>query len=214
MGHEITKASEAEQRRIGQDLHDDICQRLAAIKMRMQDFEEKLAESAPMLMEDADDIADRLTDAIHVTRALARGLATVDLDVGGIGMALSSLARSSREILGVECTVSVEDSFASLPQNVAIQLYRIAQECITNAAKHARARSITVTLRRVGEHIMELLVSNDGQPLPAEVATGGGMGLPIMRYRAQSIGGKLNFLTDLPTATTAVTCTLPLPQLQ
>lgn len=215
LGHEIANASEREQRRIGQDLHDDICQRLAAVKMSMQDFEEQLAENAPMLVDKADDIVDRLTDAIHVTRSLARGLSPVDIEAGGIGVALDGLARTAREVLGVECTVEMPDPVPELTVHAATQLYRIAQECLNNAAKHAKASRVAVSLSIESDDTLQLRVVNDGRPfgeLSGSSTSGShsGMGLHIMRYRAQSMQGVLNFDLKPSHATTAVSCSIPL----
>ncbi len=215
LGHEIANASEREQRRIGQDLHDDICQRLAAVKMSMQDFEEQLAENAPMLVDKADEIVDRLTDAIHVTRSLARGLSPVDIEAGGIGVALDGLARTAREVLGVECTVELPDPMPDLSHHVSTQLYRIAQECISNAAKHARASHVSVSLSVTPDNQLQLRVANDGIPFGEAGASGSGtsgsgMGLHIMRYRAQSMDGILQFDLKPTHASTAVRCTIPL----
>lgn len=216
LGHEIANASEREQRRIGQDLHDDICQRLAAVKMSMQDFEELLAEHAPVLVDKADDIVDRLTDAIHVTRSLARGLSPVDIEAGGIGVALFGLARTAREVLGVECELDIPDSLPELSQHVSTQLYRIAQECINNAAKHAKASHVKLCLSLPDEEHLQLRMTNDGHPfgaLSGSTPSGShssGMGLHIMRYRSQSMDGVLEFETKPSDATTAVRCTVPL----
>jgi PAS domain S-box-containing protein len=215
VSQEIANASERQQRRIGQDLHDDICQRLAAVKMKMQEFEERLAEQAPVLMAEADEVVDRLTDAIQVTRSLARGLSPLDIEAGGIGVALSELVRSSRDLHSVECQLTLGESLPTVSQHVATQLYRIAQESINNAARHARASSIHVELNQLESGGLELRVSNDGRPFQHDQPEpGGGMGLPIMRYRVQSIGGTLHFDTTPPGATTAVRCTVTEPNLQ
>lgn len=209
LGREITNASEREQRRIGQDLHDDICQRLAAVKMNMQDLEEKLADQAPVLMDDADAIVDRLTDTIRITRSLARGLSPVDIEAGGLGMALAGLVRSSRELLGMECELETPDDLPPLKPQVATELYRIAQECISNAAKHGGAGLVRVLLRETEEGLM-LRVSNNGRPFDPKKVSSQGMGLPIMRYRAESIGASLEFESLPPDASVAVRCVLPL----
>ena len=209
LGREITNASEREQRRIGQDLHDDICQRLAAVKMNMQDLEEKLAEQAPVLMDEADAIVDRLTDAIRITRGLARGLSPVDIEAGGLGMALAALVRSSREMLAIECELETPDDLPNLKPQIATELYRIAQECISNGAKHGHAGVVRVLLRETEAGLM-LRVSNNGAAFdPAKISTQG-MGLAIMRYRAESIGAKLEFETAPPDASVAVRCLLVL----
>ncbi|MDB6075543.1 MAG: sensor protein fixL [Verrucomicrobiaceae bacterium] len=209
LGREITNASEREQRRIGQDLHDDICQRLAAVKMNMQDLEEKLAEQAPMLMDDADSIVDRLTDAIRITRGLARGLSPVDIEAGGLGMALAALVRSSRELLGIECELETPDDPPDLKPQEATELYRIAQEAISNAAKHGVAGLVRVLLRETEDGLM-LRVSNNGRPFDPAKTNTQGMGLAIMRYRAESIGASLEFELLPPDASVAVRCVLPL----
>jgi signal transduction histidine kinase len=215
LGHEIANASEREQRRIGQDLHDDICQRLAAVKMAMQDFEEQVADSAPMLVDQADEIVSRLTDAIHVTRSLARGLTPVDIEAGGLGVALDGLARTAREVMGVECKIDLPEQLPPLTQHVATQLYRITQECINNAAKHARASQVTVEIDITADERLLLRVINNGRPfgeLSGSKVNGSssGMGLHIMRYRADSMDGVIDFDTQPAHGTTMVSCVIPL----
>jgi len=213
LSREITNASEREQRRIGQDLHDDICQRLAAVKMSMQDLEETLAEHAPALVDEADTIVERLTDAIRITRTLARGLSPVDIEAGGLGTALAGLVRSSRELLGIECHLEMPDDLPPLTAHAATQFYRIAQECITNGARHGQARQVWVSLAETEQELV-LRVSNNGLPFHPDSrasATGGtGMGLPIMRYRAHSMDATLVFEPSPADAAVAVRCTLPL----
>ena len=209
LGREITNASEREQRRIGQDLHHDICQRLAAVKMNMQDLEEKLADQAPVLVDEADAIVDRLTDAIRITRGLARGLSPVDIEAGGLGMALAALVRSSRELIGIECELETPDELPPLKPQVATQLYRITQECITNGAKHGHAGMVRVLLREI-DHSLMLRVSNNGLPFDPAKVKSMGMGLPIMRYRAESISASLDFEVLPSDASVAVCCILPL----
>lgn len=211
LSREITNASEREQRRIGQDLHDDICQRLAAVKMNMQDLEETLAEHAPVLVDEADTIVERLTEAIRITRTLARGLSPVDIEAGGLGTALTGLVRSSRELLGIECQLDVPDELPPLSAHVATQFYRIAQECITNAARHGQAKQVWVALAETEQELV-MRVSNNGLPFRADQQANGsaGMGLPIMRYRAHSMDATLLVEASPPDAAVAVRCTLPL----
>lgn len=207
---EIIDISEREKRRIGQDLHDDLCQRLAAVRMKVQDFEEELSDANPDLIPRADAIASDVADAIHITRSLARGLSPVDIESGGLTLALKGLARSTCDVAGIDCRFETDDSSPPLPPHTANQLYRIAQECITNAVKHARARHITLALK-TGPQTLLLRVSNDGQPMDAGSASSSGMGLPIMRYRAESIGAVIEHESSPPDAVTAVRCALPLP---
>lgn len=211
LSREITNASEREQRRIGQDLHDDICQRLAAVKMNMQDLEETLAEHAPALVDEADTIVERLTDAIRITRTLARGLSPVDIEAGGLGTALVGLARSSRELLGIECHLDIPDDLPPLTAHAATQFYRIAQECITNGARHGHANQVWVALSETEQDLI-MRVSNNGLPFHPDHSSNdcAGMGLPIMRYRAHSMDATLLFEPSPSDAAVAVRCTVPL----
>lgn len=204
---EIIQISEREQRRIGQDLHDDVCQRLAAVKMKIQDHEEKLASSAPALLNDAGAIATDLSAAIHITRALARGLSPVEASGGGLAMALRGLARDASAVFGIECHFDGDEGIPALPHQTANQLFRIAQECVSNAARHARATHVGITLRHTFP-ALTMRVANDGSPKPSDDAEGEGMGLSIMRHRAESIGATLEFESSPPDAVTAVRCTL------
>ena len=210
LSHEIARTSEQEQRRIGQDLHDDICQRLAALKMNLQDFEEALAEQAPVLMDQADAMVNRLSEAIQVTRALARGLSPVDIEAGGLAVALTALVRDIQQVSGVLCQLELVEPLPQLPQHVATQLYRIAQESINNAIRHAAATQVSVTVQLATPETLELRVSNDGEPWRVSRNNADGMGLPIMRYRAESVRGVLDFDLSPADATTAVRCTVPL----
>lgn len=212
LGREITNTSEREQRRIGQDLHDDICQRLAAVKMNMQDLEESLAEHAPALMDEADQIVDRLTDTIRITRSLARGLSPVEIEAGGLGVALAGLVRSSRELLGIECELELPDELPAMPPHVATQFYRIAQECITNAAKHGQAPIVRLAVTESPTSLV-LRVSNNGHPMSPTADRSQGMGLHIMRHRAESMDARLEFELQPPDSSFAVRCEIPLSKL-
>jgi PAS domain S-box-containing protein len=207
LAQQIAEVAEAEKRRIGQDLHDDICQRLAALKMSMQELEEELAENAPSLLRRADAIVDRLDEAIRTTRGLARGLSPVEIDSGGLAIGLEALCRNSASLLGIRCTVRTDMDVSGLGLVAATQLYRIAQECISNAARHGKARSVHIQLQPV-EGGIQLSVENDGTRFTPDF-TGTGMGLHILRHRSASIGAQLDFHTADPTQPVTISCFLP-----
>lgn len=210
---DIIRISEREQRRIGQDLHDDLCQRLAAVKMKVQDLEEKLVDTAPGAIPQTEAIAGNLSEAISIARALARGLSPVDIESGGLGVALSGLARGMSSVFGIECRFEPRGALPEVSTHAATQLYRIAQECVTNAARHARASGVTISLGERDAHV-EMRVTNNGAPMPDGTISGPatGMGTRIMRYRAESMGATLELDPSPPDATTAVVCRLPLPE--
>ena len=210
---DIIRISEREQRRIGQDLHDDLCQRLAAAKMKVQDLGERLADAAPDTIAQAEAIAGNLSEAIAIARGLARGLSPVDIESGGLSVALSGLARGMSSVFGLECRFEARGGLPEVSTHAATQLYRIAQECVTNAARHARASKVTISLGEEGGHL-EMRVANDGAPMPASAITepASGMGTRIMRYRAESMGATLELDPNPSDATTIAVCRLPLPE--
>ena len=211
---EIIHISEREQQRIGHDLHDDVCQRLAAVRMKIQDHEEKLAETAPSLLEDAGGIASDLADAIHITRTLARGLSPVAIESGGFDVAMRALARGSSAVFKIDCRFESDDQTpADLPQSTAHQFYRIAQECISNAARHARSQQVTLSLQTNSEQFIMRII-NDGAPMPTDRANPDGMGMSIMRHRAESVGAVIEYESHPTDATTAVRCVLALHPLR
>jgi signal transduction histidine kinase len=207
---EVLAIAEREQRRIGQDLHDDLCQRLAAIKMQLQQLAEDLGMRHPGDARKALTIASHLADATRAARALARGLSPVDVGHAGLPAALRGLARNAEEIFQVTCELQTSGPFPALDHNVATQLYRIAQEAVTNAVKHGRADTITIHLLANPKPLV-LTVSNDGKRFRRGGGGRTGVGLHLMRLRAESINATLHFLQNPPgDGNFAVRVTLPL----
>ena len=207
---EVLEISEREQRRIGQDLHDDLCQRLAAIKMQLQQLAEDLQVRHPGDARKALAISSHLADATRAARALARGLSPVDVGHEGLPAALSGLARNAEEIFQIACELRTSGSCPPLDHHVATQLYRIAQEAVANAVKHGRAATITIHLLADPE-LLVLTVTNDGKPFRRGGARTG-VGLHLMRLRAECIRAELQFLQNPPGGSSfAVRVTLPLP---
>lgn len=205
---EILEISEREQRRIGQDIHDDLCQRLAALKMKLQHLAEDLEAAAPPLAGDARAISQHLGEATQVARALARGLSPVDIGHDGLPAALLGLVRSAEEIFQITCQVHVTGTCAPPDHHAATQLYRIAQEAIANAVKHAAATRVDVLLD-CDATPATLTIVNDGTPF-ARPPKQSGLGLHLMRQRAESIRATLEFSDNPPGGTTAVRVILPI----
>jgi len=171
---EILEISNREQRRLGSDLHDGLGQELTGLSLLLKGLEMQLAREAQQYSTQITKISDLLARAIQSTRSLARGLAPVNLERGGLPEALKHLA--------ARCT----------------DMYRIAQEATTNAARYARAKSITIDLRPTGRKL-QLSITDDGIGLAAGLAQGRpGMGLKIMEYRARMLGGTVAFEESRP----------------
>jgi len=204
---DLLEISEREQRRIGQDIHDDLCQRLAALKMKLQHLAEDLESATPKQAGDARAISHHLGEATRVARALARGLSPVDIGHDGLPAALLGLARSAQEIFQIRCDLRITGTCTPLDHQAATQLYRIAQEAIANAVKHASATRVNVLLDCKAVPAT-LTIVNDGSPL-VRPPTQSGLGLHLMRQRAESIQAALEFIDQPPGGTTAVRVTLP-----
>ncbi|MGI8601598.1 MAG: response regulator [Verrucomicrobiales bacterium] len=209
MQTEILEVSEREQRRIGQDLHDDLCQRLAAIKMQLQHLSEGLSRSDPEHSRLATVIARHLSEATRAARSLARGLSPVDIGHEALPAALSGLARNAEEVFQITCDFHHKGGCPGLNHHVATQIYRIAQEGIANAVKHARATAVSLAMDATPAAVV-LTITNDGDPFPTHPPQTG-VGLPLMKHRAESIGATMYFLHNPPDGgTSAVHLTLPL----
>jgi len=203
---EILEISEKEQRRIGRELHDSLGQQLTGIAIISKVLEQKLARQSLSEAANAKEIAQLVNEAINQTRQLSRGLHPVSLDDDGLMSALQALAATTQNVFGVACIFTCDTPVAVKDPSVATHLYRIAQEAITNAVRHGQTRRIAVRLTATDDRT-ELTVENDGRDFPARLPKSRGMGLQVMSYRAEMIGGTLT-VRRRSGGGTKVTCTL------
>jgi PAS domain S-box-containing protein len=206
---EIVAAGERERQRIGQDLHDGLCQLLTGIRWKSQSLQERLALRAPEEVRRVQKITRLLTDAIKQARGVVRGLQPVEDVPDGLVSALHQLASLTRDLFGVDCRFDLLRPVLVSEHGTATDLFRIAQEAVNNAIKHGRARKIRIELRQNKGNIV-LTVTNDGRPFPRHSRTTGA-GLKIMRHRARRIGATLQFCAGVRGGT-SVTCSLPRPE--
>lgn len=205
---EVLEASEGERRRIGQDLHDDLCQRLTSIALTTRLLQQRLARRAPEAAAVANEIVQAAQQATARARELAKGLHPVRLEADGLAAALRELAANVETQFRVPCRFHLRDTRAGarvIDPAVAIQLYRIAQEAATNSAKHGNAKNISISLSVVKGRL-KLSVADDGVGI-ADVRPAAGMGLPIMNQRARAIGAALT-ISRGRRGGTLVTCSL------
>jgi PAS domain S-box-containing protein len=203
----ILDISAREQRRIGQDLHDGLGQHLTGIAFMAKVQEQKLAEKQMSEAADAAKIVRLVNDAIFRARELAKGLAPVVSDAHGLMSALQLHAAEVEDLFRVLCRFQCDPPVLVSDGNVATHLYHIAQEAITNAVKHGQARNILVRLSAIEGRGL-LVISDDGKGLVEPAGNHGGMGLQIMRYRADMIGGTLEIRCDKKQGTT-ISCRFP-----
>ena len=203
---EILSVSDREQQRLGQELHDGLCQHLTAVAFMTRSMALRLKDHRVIDAADIEKVAELINKAAIDTRSLSRALHRVDVDAAGLIVALQDLV--DREIWKTPCRLEIRPSFQISDDAAATHLYRIAREAVINANKHARARQIVVKLERVRKELV-LRVIDDGVGLPKEVKPQQGLGFHIMNYRAQLMGGRLEI--DAPqTGGTRVSCYLPI----
>ncbi len=205
---EVLSISEHEQRRIGQDLHDDLGQQIAGAWMMSSVLERTLARRTAPETPSAARIAALLEQALSRTRSLARGLHPVAPEEGGLETALRQLAAHGKELFAAQCQFAARGSAPSLDPDTATHLYRIAQEALSNAAKHGRASRIHLTLHSTPDQL-NLRVTDNGTGFAPPEPNHTGFGLRIMRYRADMIGATLDIRSRSPRGT-SLRCTLPL----
>jgi signal transduction histidine kinase len=194
-----------EQQNLLHTLHDSVGQTLTGMGMLSTSLSQRLAEVDPEDATAAAEIATYAQQALEQVRQLARSLFPVEVDAANLMSALRDLASTTGSLYGIRTRVDGTPSEELLNGKIATELYRIAQEAVTNVVKHARARTIRIRLIG-GPGLLELCVLDDGVGL-SSAASMEGMGLRIMRYRAASIGARLT-IGPRPTGGTIVECRL------
>jgi PAS domain S-box-containing protein len=203
---EVIESCAREQRRIAYDLHDGVGQQLVGIALSAKLLEEQLRAERPAEAKKASAIVRLANEAARQARLTARSLEGAD-GVGDLKLALESLAMNISENCRVRSTVNCDGASLPVSAPVGAQLYRIAQEAVRNAVEHGAAREVLIHLT-FGHRDMLLTVQDDGEGFNAKT-NGHGMGLRIMRYRAQCIGGSCEVHTG-PGKGTTVYCRVPL----
>jgi two-component system sensor kinase FixL len=203
---EILTIAEQEQRRIGQDLHDDLSQQLAGIEFLSQALARQLAASSNAEAAQAREIAQMVLQATNHTRELAHGLSPVRLEAEGLMDALRQLAARTEKLYHIDCRFRCNQRVLIHDPAWGIHLYRIAQEAVSNAIKHGEAKRIDVGLTTSKDRIV-LAVRDNGAGIPEKLRPHQGMGLQIMQYRAGVIGGSL-VVQPGANGGTAVMCTV------
>ena len=204
----ILEISEGERRRIGHDLHDGLGQHLTGIALLAKALKQRLTGAKPAESEQAAKIAQLVNESIGWTRDLARGLSPVTLDTEGLAPALEELAVNASNILNIKCACRCDGEDFAVDGELALHLYRIAQEAINNSVKHGKATHVQVGLTREGGTI-KMTIADDGTGLSAKTLVNPGIGLQIMQYRARMIGAALSVSRATASGGTVVTCSLP-----
>jgi signal transduction histidine kinase len=200
----LINAQETARARISQDLHDDICQRLAMVSTAIDRLRSSSGDIQDTDTQQFFDALARDTRATFETvRRLSHDLHPATLRVLGLAPAIKAHCTEVATRHKVQVTFSTEGDLQYVPDDVAVCFFRIAQESLRNGVEHGRAHRLAVSLTRSGDSI-EMTVTDDGRGFTLEAARrdGGGVGVITMEERARVIGGSLNILTGSPRGTT------------
>ena len=207
---EIIEISNREQQRIGSDLHDGLGQDLTGIALMLRGVAAQLRKEGSAARLDVEEVIGLVNNAIESTRSLARGLSPVSGERGGLAAALQTLAARASERYGVRVEFNANlDEPLRLSETSATHVYRIVQEALTNVIRHSRASDVTVGLETVSGEL-HLRVDDNGRGFEQSTPEAyEGLGLKIMRYRAQMLGGDL-ILESGTNGGASVRCSCPL----
>jgi len=204
---EILEIAERERSLISQELHDSMGQALTGIAVKCKGLALELKGKSPEGMKDALIISKLANKAIAQTRDLVRMLYPVDIETGGLVSALKTLASNLEKTMRVTCRFQCGKSVSVKNLVEAKQIYRIVQEAITNAIKHGKAKNITIKLHFTKRGTV-LSIENNGLDFPKLSPRSKGLGLKIMKYRTDLIGGSLDIRKG-DKGGTVVTCIFP-----
>ncbi len=203
---EVLEVSEREQRRIGHDLHDSLCQHWAATAMAGQVLNEKLAAKSLPEAADAREIVKLAENGITLTRNLAHGISPAEMESEGLVTAFHEFAANVSRMFKVRCAFEC-DSSPVINDTAATHLYRIAQEAVHNAIRHGKPGQIIISLAARKDRV-ELTIEDDGDGLPDDWQKHRGLGTRIMAHRAAMIGGTFSIEPN-STGGTFVKCSMP-----
>ncbi|MEO1632647.1 MAG: sensor histidine kinase, partial [Bacteroidota bacterium] len=209
---EAAQAADAERHRIGRDLHDDLGARLTGIAMLCRSLVHRAQKGRPVEASRLEDVALEAEASVEEARRLAQGLSPLDLVDGHLAHALRSLAKRTEDATAIAVTLHttgpLDDALDVLRPDQREHLYRIAQEAVANAAKHAQPTEIALTLAATDEGLQLSVRDNGGGFADASEEEGERLGLRTMRQRARLIGATLRIQAG-PNHGTRVACVVP-----
>jgi signal transduction histidine kinase len=183
-----------ERRRIARELHDCTGQTVAILKMNL----DRLAELGQLSPEQT----GLVSESVALVEAMSKQLRTISyllhpplLDEIGLVSALRGLVEGFSQRSGIEVSLRIDENFSQLTSELAISIYRIVQECLTNIHRHSGSPTARI---RVEQHVAEIQIEiqDDGRGMPEKIANGSGVGLFGMRERARQLGGTLEIKSN------------------
>jgi PAS domain S-box-containing protein len=212
---QLLSAQERERKRISMELHDELGQSLAVLKLQIRAIERALRDDQQDLKADSLELLHYLDGVIDAIRRLSRDLSPAILEDLGLQSALKYLLDGVSKHYTVSHSFEVEDLDHLFPADAQIIIYRIFQECLTNISKHAGATEVSIAVKE-NDGLISLVIEDNGAGFdPAQVsarrATGRGLGLAALDERARMLGGTLEIRSQ-PGFGTRMTCVIPVDQ--
>jgi signal transduction histidine kinase len=206
---QILEIGDDERRRIGHDLHDGLGQHLTGISLLSETIAQRLEAGKPPDSANVETITRLVSEAVGITRDLAKSLSPVTLERDGFVAAIEELTETSSTLLGIECTGQFPQADLNLDRTRSLHLFRIVQEAVNNSVKHGKARHVKVAVQR-NDSALVVTIADDGSGLSQKTIANPGLGLRIMQYRARMLGATLAVERANPGGGTVVICTCPL----
>ncbi|MES2694265.1 MAG: PAS domain-containing sensor histidine kinase [Verrucomicrobiota bacterium] len=194
---ECLRVSERECNRIGQELHDDLCQTLAGLSFMMHVIGERAKKVAPDLGAEITELNTQVQGATDRVRAMAHGLFPAQLNYSTLRETLNQLARQSRTRFSVEFILELPRKLPPHSPEQIVHVYRIAQEAIGNSVRHGGATAIRLSVACLSTSL-QLSIEDDGKGFPANSVRPEGIGMHVMQYRARVLGGTVTFKNLTP----------------
>jgi signal transduction histidine kinase len=208
LSRQLVRAQEQERKSISRELHDEIGQKLTALRMELGSLPKLKGEGQfDEHLEDAKRLAEQ---SLRSVRDIAMGLRPSMLDDLGLGPAVQWQARQFSKHTGVPVNVQISGQLGTLPERHRTCVYRVVQEALTNCARHAAAKTIRVAIDGRGDRL-SLLIQDDGAGFDTSGVRGRGLGLIGIEERVKELGGEIK-LSSKPNTGTMLSATIPVPE--
>src|SRR5262249_3357542 len=179
--NELLEIAENERRRIGFDLHDDIGQKLMAVSLLLKALETNLSHKHASEANDTRKVQRLIGQVVNHTHHLDHCFSKLDVEGEDLGLQLRKLVANVKKNFEINCRLRLPESLPSLSADMTLQLFKIAQESVSNAIKHGKATSVSIALI-LDQGQLALQIRNDGTPFPVDREPSNRMGLRIMNF--------------------------------
>jgi signal transduction histidine kinase len=206
---QVLEIGDDERERIGHDLHDGLGQHLTGISLLSETTAQQVESGQKPDPANVETITRLVSEAVRITRDLAKTLSPMTLEKDGLLAALEELSDTASSLFGIECSCELDGQPLLLSRARSLHVFRIVQEAVNNSVRHGKAKNVHINLSG-GKKSMVVMITDNGSGLSAKTSANPGIGLRIMEYRARILGALLTIERASAAGGTIVTCTCPL----